>query len=153
MIVSVGEERYIIPTLSVRESFRPRPEMISTVHERGEMVNVRGRLCPLLRLYQYFDQPTKITNPAEAIVVVVESGDAARCLMVDELIGKQEVVIKSLGGTLKKNPSLAGGAVLGDGRVGLILNVDSLVRLNVASLVNHERIPTTATPAPATTTN
>jgi two-component system chemotaxis sensor kinase CheA len=150
MIVSVGEERYIIPTLSVRESFRPRPEMISTVHERGEMVNVRGRLCPLLRLYQYFDQPTKITNPADAIVVVVESGDQARCLMVDELIGKQEVVIKSLGGTLKKNPSLAGGAVLGDGRVGLILNVDSLVRLNVASLVNHERIP--VSPA-ATTTN
>ena len=149
MIVSVGEERYIIPTLSVRESFRPRPEMISTVHERGEMVNVRGRLCPLLRLYQYFDQPTKITNPADAIVVVVESGDQARCLMVDELIGKQEVVIKSLGGTLKKNPSLAGGAVLGDGRVGLILNVDSLVRLNVASLVNHERIP--VSPSPTTT--
>jgi len=146
MIVSVGDERYIIPTLSVRESFRPRPEMISTVHERGEMVNVRGRLCPLLRLYQYFDQPTKITNPADAIVVVVESGDQARCLMVDELIGKQEVVIKSLGGTLKKNPSLAGGAVLGDGRVGLILNVDSLVRLNVASLVNHDRIPTNSSP-------
>ncbi len=102
MIVSVGGERYIIPTLSVRESFRPRAEMISTVHERGEMVNVRGRLCPLLRLYQYFDQQTKITNPADGIVVVVESGEQTRCLMVDELIGKQEVVIKSLGGTLKK---------------------------------------------------
>ena len=129
MIVSVGGERYIIPTLSVRESFRPKAEMLSTVHERGEMVNVRGRLCPLLRLYQYFDQETKVTNPAEAIVVVVESGEQTRCLMVDELIGKQEVVIKSLGGALKKNAALAGGAVMGDGRVGLILNVDSLVKL------------------------
>ena len=136
MIVSVGTERYIIPTLTVRESFRPRPEMISTLHERGEMVNVRGKLCPLLRLYQYFDQPTKVTSPTEGIVVVVESGDQTRCLMVDELIGKQEVVIKSLGGALKKNPSLAGGAVLGDGRVGLILNVDSLVKLSNAIPIN-----------------
>jgi two-component system chemotaxis sensor kinase CheA len=129
MIVSVGGERYIIPTLSVRESFRPKPEMISTVHERGEMVNVRGRLSPMLRLYQFFHQTPKVTNPAEGIVVVVESGAQTRCLLVDELIGKQEVVIKSLGGALKKNAALAGGAVLGDGRVGLILNVDALVKL------------------------
>lgn len=130
MIVRVGSERYIIPTLSVRESFRPKPEMMSTVHERGEMVNVRGRLCPLLRLYQYFDQPPKISNPTEGIVVVVESGQQTRCLLVDELIGKQEVVIKSLGGAMKRNAAIAGGAVLGDGRVGLILNVDALVKLS-----------------------
>jgi two-component system chemotaxis sensor kinase CheA len=133
MIVSVGGERYIIPTLSVRESFRPKPEMISTVHERGEMVNVRGKLCPLLRLYQYFHQPTKITAPCAGIVVVVESGSQARCLMVDELLGKQEVVIKSLGGALRKNPAIAGGAVLGDGRVGLILNVDALVKFETSA--------------------
>ncbi len=130
MIVSVGGERFIIPTLSVRESFRPKPETISTVHERGEMVNVRGRLSPLLRLHQYFDQPPKVTDPAQGIIIVVESGAQTRCLMVDELLGKQEVVIKSLGGALKKNAALAGGAVLGDGRVGLILNVDALVKLS-----------------------
>lgn len=129
MIVSIGGERYIIPTLSVRESFRPKADMISSIHERGEMVNVRGRLSPLLRLYQYLEQAPKVTDPAEAIIVVVESGQQTRCLMVDELIGKQEVVIKSLGGALKRNNALAGGAVLGDGRVGLILNVDALVRL------------------------
>ncbi len=66
--------------------------------------------------------------------MVVESGQQTRCLMVDELIGKQEVVIKSLGDALKKNKALAGGAVLGDGRVGLILDVDSLVRLNTHSM-------------------
>jgi two-component system, chemotaxis family, sensor kinase CheA len=136
MIVSIGSERYIIPTLSVRESFRPKPEMISTVQERGEMVNVRGRLSPLLRLHQYFNQQSTVTNPAEGIVVVVESGQDTRCLMVDELLGKQEVVIKSLGGALKKNAALAGGAVLGDGRVGLILNVDSLVKLSAPTTVS-----------------
>ncbi|MEI6712934.1 MAG: chemotaxis protein CheA [Verrucomicrobiota bacterium] len=133
MIVSVGGERYIIPTLSVRESFRPRAEMISSVHERGEMVNVRGRLSPLLRLYHYLEQEPKVTDPAEAIIVVVESGSQTRCLMVDELLGKQEVVIKSLGGAMKKSNALAGGAVLGDGRVGLILNVDALVKLSGTS--------------------
>ena len=130
MIVSSGGERYIIPTLSVRESFRPKPEMISTVRERGEMVNVRGRLSPLLRLAAYFNRPSKVTEPSDGIVVVVESGQQIRCLLVDELIGKQEVVIKSLGGALKKNAALAGGAVLGDGRIGLILNVDALVKLS-----------------------
>ena len=149
MIVSVGGQRYIIPTLSVRESFRPKPEMISSVHERGEMVNVRGRLSPLLRLYQYLEQAPKVTDPAEAIIVVVESGQQTRCLMVDELLGKQEVVIKSLGGALKKNHALAGGAVLGDGRVGLILNVDALVKLSgnsgPASQANLGHVPQSET--------
>jgi two-component system chemotaxis sensor kinase CheA len=129
MIVRVGTQRFILPTLSVRESFRPSAHMISTIHESAEMVNVRGNLCPLLRLHQYFNCASGITDPTQAILVVVESGAKTRCLMVDELIGKQEVVIKSLGETFKANRALAGGAVLWDGRVGLILDVDSLVQL------------------------
>ena len=157
MIVSVGGERYIIPTLSVRESFRPKPEMLTSVNGCGEMVNVRGRLCPLLRLYAYFGQPPKITNPAEGIVIVVESGARTRCLLVDELIGKQEVVIKSLGSSLQQNAALAGGAVLGDGRVALILNVDALVKLPAPATVPGngkphrapgEAVPAAALPAP-----
>lgn len=128
LIVSVGDERYIIPTLAVRESFRPRPEMLATVQGRGEMINVRGRLTPLVRLHALFQQPTRCIHPTEGIVVVVESGPQTRCLLVDALLGKQEVVIKSLGTTVRENPALAGGAVLGDGRVGLILNVDALVK-------------------------
>ncbi|TXT46337.1 MAG: two-component system chemotaxis family sensor kinase CheA [Limisphaerales bacterium] len=133
LIVGVGSERYIIPTLSVRESFRPRPEMISTVYEQGEMIQTRGRLTPLLRLRRYFGEAQTGSECGVGVVVVVESGSQARCLLVDELIGKQEVVIKSLGVTLRENPALAGGAVLGDGRVGLILNVDTLVKLDRAS--------------------
>ncbi|HAB19825.1 MAG TPA: chemotaxis protein CheA [Verrucomicrobiales bacterium] len=127
MLVGVGDDRYIIPTLSVRESFRPRPGMVSTVHERGEVVSVRGRLTPLLRLGQHLGTPGRAAEPEEGIIVVVESGDAARGLLVDELIGKQEVVIKNLGETFKRQNLLAGAAILGDGRVGLILDVDTLV--------------------------
>ena len=127
MLVGVGDDRYIIPTLSVRESFRPRPGMVSTVHERGEVVSVRGRLTPLLRLGQHLGTPCRAVDPTEGIIVVVESGDAARGLLVDELLGKQEVVIKNLGETFRRQNLLAGAAILGDGRVGLILDVDTLV--------------------------
>jgi two-component system chemotaxis sensor kinase CheA len=129
MIIAVGHHRYIIPTLSVRESFRPTKEMISTVHGRGEMVNVRGRINPLVRLHEVFGLTEAKTDPSDAIIIVVESGSDTRCLMVDDLLGKQEVVIKSLGDTFKTNKALAGAAILGDGRVGLILDVDALVRL------------------------
>lgn len=133
MLVGVGEDRYIIPTLSVRESFRPRPGMVSTVHERGEVVSVRGKLTPLLRLGQHLGTPGRVVDPTEGIVVVVESGDAARGLLVDELLGKQEVVIKNLGETFRKQNLLAGAAILGDGRVGLILDVDTLVHCQGAN--------------------
>lgn len=132
LVVSVGGERFILPTLSVRESFRPTADMISTLHERGEMVNVRGRLSPLLRLYDYFDVKPEAEDPTQSIVVVVESDGAERCVQVDRLLGKQEVVIKSLGDSFKSNRSFAGGAILGDGRVGLILDVNSLVNLKNA---------------------
>ena len=128
LLVGVGNDRYIIPTLSIRESFKPRPGMVSAIHEQGEVVSVRGRQTPLLRLGRYLGTPSKAVNPEDGIVVVVESGDSARGLLVDELIGKQEVVIKSLGGVFARQNILAGGAVLGDGWVGLILDVDTLVK-------------------------
>lgn len=131
LLVGVGDERYVIPTLSVRESFRPRPGMVSTVQERGEVVSVRGRLTPLLRLGNFLGMPARAVEPVDGIVVVVESGDAARAVLVDELIGKQEVVIKSLGTTFRNHSLLAGAAILGDGRVGLILDADTLVRIRV----------------------
>jgi two-component system chemotaxis sensor kinase CheA len=138
MLVGVGDDRYIIPTLSVRESFRPRPGMVSTVHERGEVVSVRGRLTPLLRLGQHLGTPCRAVDPTEGIIVVVESGDAARGLLVDELLGKQEVVIKTLGETFRKQNLLAGAAILGDGRVGLILDVDTLVKCQSNGTKSHD---------------
>ena len=129
LIVGIGTDRYIIPTLAIRESFRPRAGTIYTVQQRQEVVNVRGKQTPILRLGNHLGRPVRAVNPEEGIIIVVESGDAARGILVDELIGKQEVVIKSLGKTFEHQNLLAGSAVLGDGWVGLILDVDTLVRL------------------------
>ena len=131
-IVKVGAERYILPTLSVRESFRPQPGMVSRVQNRAEVVNVRGRIIPLLRLNDLFGISSSSREATDGIVVVVEAGADLRCLLVDGLLHKQEVVIKNLNDMLvRKNKLLAGAAILGDGLVGLILDVNALVHLEM----------------------
>jgi two-component system chemotaxis sensor kinase CheA len=145
-IVKVGEERYIIPTLAVRESFRPQPGMVTEIQNKAEVVNVRGRIIPLLRLNQTFGLTQTRSDVTEGIVVVVEAGKDSRCLLVDGLLHKQEVVIKNLNDMLVyKNHLLAGAAILGDGRVGLILDVNALVHLEAQSLVGHPQALTAGT--------
>jgi two-component system chemotaxis sensor kinase CheA len=129
LLVAVGDQRYVIPTLSVVESFRPRVDEVSVVHGRGELVTVRGRQVPLLRLGPHLGIPGTVTDPTRGIVVVVESGSDSRCLLVDDLLGRQEVVIKSLGEMFPPRAGFAGAAILADGRVGLILDTNALVRL------------------------
>jgi len=96
------------------------------------MVSVRGQLSPLVRLYEQFGLQPDSTDPTQSIIIMVETGHQHRCLLVDRLIGKQEVVIKGLGNTFKQSRGLAGAAILGDGRVGLILDVNGLVSANQA---------------------
>lgn len=128
LVVRVGTEQYIIPSVSVRESFRPEPGMVTCVQGHGEVVNVRGRLIPLLRLHERFRINPDSTDPMECIGVVIQVGANSRCLLVDALVTQQEVVIKNLNDLMAhKNRFLAGAAILGDGRVGLILDVNSLV--------------------------
>jgi two-component system chemotaxis sensor kinase CheA len=129
LLVAVGDQRYVIPTLSVVESFRPEPGRVSVVHGRGELVEVRGRQVPLLRLGPHLGVADAVTDPTGGIVVVVESGSDSRCLLVDDLLGRQEVVIKSLGDMFPPRAGFAGAAILGDGRVGLILDTTALVRI------------------------
>ncbi len=133
MIVGVGQQRYILPTLAVRESFRPTVEMMSSL-QGSEIVNVRGRLLPLIRLGSLFGIEARAKSPTEGIIIVVECDRESRCVLVDDLLGKQEVVIKSLGATFKQSVALAGAAILGDGRVGLILDVEGLVGSRKSSL-------------------
>jgi two-component system chemotaxis sensor kinase CheA len=129
LLVAVGDQRFVIPALAVRESFRPLPGAVTTVQGRGEHGTVRNRLVPLLRLGRHFGIEGACDVPGDGIVVVAEAGQETRCLLVDSLIGKQEVVIKSLGETFPPGRGFAGAAILGDGRVGLILDTTALVRM------------------------
>jgi two-component system chemotaxis sensor kinase CheA len=126
LVVTIGGDRYIVPLFSVTEMFRPSPDVVFTVQGREEMVLVRERLLPILRLHRRFGLKPRTEDPCQALLIVAESESKRFCLMVDDMIGKQEVVIKSLGEGLGKVPGIAGGAILGDGRVGLILDVGGL---------------------------
>ncbi|MCU1238442.1 MAG: CheA signal transduction histidine kinase [Candidatus Solibacter sp.] len=128
LVVSVGVERYIVPLFAVREMFRPTSETIWTVQQRAEMALVRGMLLPVVRLYRVFGVEPAHEDPCRGVLVVAEVDGHQFCLLVDALIGKQEVVIKSLGDTFKNVSGVAGGAILGDGRVGLILDLDRLAK-------------------------
>jgi two-component system chemotaxis sensor kinase CheA len=126
LVVGVGGQRYIVPIFAVREMLKPPEESISTLQGRQEMALVRGSLLPLVRLHQRFGVKPTYENPWDSLLIVSESGGRHFCLMVDELIGKQEVVIKSLGESMANIAGVAGGAILGDGRVGLILDLEGL---------------------------
>ena len=130
IIVRIGQERYIIPTVTIRETFRPLQTDVSTIQNRGEVINVRNLLLPLVRLYGLLGVAPQRQDPWEALVVVVENEGQQRCLMVDDLVGKQEVVIKTLGEKFKDIKGVAGGAIMGDGRVGLILDINGIFELH-----------------------
>lgn len=123
MVVRVGDERYVIPALVIRESFKPTKEQYSTVEGKGEIILSRGKIIHLVRLDRIFDIKNNSGDPWESLIVTVEHDGQQMCLLIDELLGKEEVVIKSLGETFKDSKGIAGGAIMGDGRVGLILDM------------------------------
>jgi two-component system chemotaxis sensor kinase CheA len=126
LVVATGSERYILPLASVKELFRPVAGQVSTIEGRAEVVSVRDRLVPVVRLYERFRIDPRTKDPMSAVFVMAETEGACFCIMVDDLIGKQEVVIKSLGSSLRNIAGIAGGAILGDGHVGLILDLQTL---------------------------
>jgi two-component system chemotaxis sensor kinase CheA len=126
LVVGVGEQRFIVPIFVIHEIFQPRAETIFTVEGRKEMMLIRGNLLPVVRLHERFSVKPRSTELTECVVVVAEAHGKRFCLVVDELIGKHEVVIKNLGTMFKDLPGVAGGAILGDGRVGLIVDMDGV---------------------------
>lgn len=127
LIARVGNERFIVPISSVLESIRPQKNHVSTVQGRGEIIEVRGAHLPLMRISEFANVTSSVTEPWNAIVMIVECGGERIGMMVDELLGQQQVVIKSLGERFKGLRGFSGGAVLGDGRVGLILDVPEVL--------------------------
>lgn len=129
MIVKVGSDRYIFPLLSIIESFKPTDQMVSSIHGTGESIPFRNHMLPFFRLYRLFGIPGAKTRPSEGLVVVLEDAGRQIALMVDELLGQNQTVIKTLGSGIKNVDGIAGASIMPDGNPGLIVDVNGLFRL------------------------
>jgi two-component system chemotaxis sensor kinase CheA len=129
-LVRVGRQRYVLPLVSIVESIRPARSDVRSVAGEGEVVMVRREPLPLLRLHQLFDVMTDVLEPAGGLVAIVEHDSRRFALMVDELLGQQQVVIKNLQANFHRVEGAMGATILGDGRVTLILDIAGLVGLS-----------------------
>ena len=130
MLISSGGNRYIIPLLSIRESLRPDLSQIFSTPDGQEVIKLREELIPIVKLDEIFSRVKNTRNLGDGILMIVEGeyGDVV-ALFADELLGQQETVIKGLSGWLKKSRGVSGCTILGDGEVGLILDIGSIVAL------------------------
>jgi two-component system chemotaxis sensor kinase CheA len=128
MLVKVGEEVYILPLSFVAESLQPAAGDVKEVAGRGRVVKVRGEYLPIIALHRVFDIAARCTEPSEGILVILESEGMKAALLLDELLGQQQVVVKNLESNYRKVPGISGATILGDGGVSLILDVAMLVR-------------------------
>jgi two-component system chemotaxis sensor kinase CheA len=129
MVVKVGGDRYIFPVLSVVESLRPGPGMVTSLIGKGEMLTLRNRQVPLFRLGKLFGTQDAVSDATQALVVIVEHEGRHIGLLVDDLVGMQQTVIKSLGSGITYNTGFSGGAIMADGRVGLIVDVSGVIKI------------------------
>jgi two-component system chemotaxis sensor kinase CheA len=127
MVIRCGHERYIVPTLNIVESLKPTTDMLFCIAGKREHILVRGHSLPLIRLGLVLDLDDSEPDPTNGLVIIVESMHQQVAFLVDEVIMKHQVVIKTLGSELDVGQLFAGAAILSNGRVGLILNIDSLV--------------------------
>jgi two-component system chemotaxis sensor kinase CheA len=137
MVVSVGSETYIIPLEFVAEAIQPQAGDIKSVAKLASLIAVRGEHLPLIRLEEVvqLQRPPAPSGEGRAegqLCLVVEVDNRRAALLVDSLIGQQQLVVKSLETNLHAVPGIAGATILGDGRVALILDVNSIVRTNAA---------------------
>jgi two-component system chemotaxis sensor kinase CheA len=128
MSVGVGEEVYILPLASVVESFQVTPDTIKTIGGSGRVVQVRDEYMPVIELERVFDVPRFDFERVASIMVVVEAEGGRVALLVDELLGQQQVVVKNLEANYRRVQDVSGATIMGDGRVALILDVGSLIR-------------------------
>jgi len=129
LVVKVGNERYIIPINSILGIVKPTLKQFTSVQNRGEMVMIRGRLIHMVRLYKLFGLIPKTEEPTGSLLVLVEEGSKKCCLLIDELLGHQQIVIKSFDKALGTVKGISGGAIMGDGKVSLVLDIPGLIEL------------------------
>jgi two-component system, chemotaxis family, sensor kinase CheA len=129
MTVRIGRETYIVPLLSILESIQPKREAVKTIVGKGELINVRGTYLPMVRLYEIFSLQPEHTDPIKSILLILETEGERVAVMVDEILGQQQVVIKSMEQNFRKVEGIAGATILGDGTVGFILDVRGLLEI------------------------
>lgn len=129
MVFSAGAERYIVPTLNVVRLIRPDPDDYATVLDQSEMLRFDEDIIPLIRLHEIFGIENARKEMDEGVVLVAENEGRRIGLLADDLIGQQQIVIKNLGDQVQNTDGLAGGAIMSDGNVALILDVAGLVKV------------------------
>jgi len=129
LAMRLGNDVYVLPLLSVVESLRPEPKHIVHIAERGELVMVRGEPLPLIYTHRLFNVTSEPTNPCDGLVVIVEHQGRKYGIVVDELIGQLQVVMKSLEANYERVDGVSGATILGDGRIAMIVDIAGLVRL------------------------
>lgn len=126
--VAVGDEKFIIPLNSIIESLQPTSESLNTISGKN-VVQVRGDYIPIIPLYELFNMQARVTEPSKGILVLVDVEGEKAALLVDALLDEHQVVIKSIETNYRKVDGTAGATILGDGRVALILDVNSLLQM------------------------
>jgi two-component system, chemotaxis family, sensor kinase CheA len=134
MSVGVGGQTFILPLGSIVESLQITDEELKTVSGDGRVLRVRGEYLPLVALHEVFSITEAVTEPKKGIAVIVEAEGKKTALLVDELLGQHQVVIKSLESNFRKVPGMSGATIMGDGKVALILDVIALSSHRVAGL-------------------
>ena len=129
MVVRVGSQRYILPIANIQKAVRPVDADIHTVNQRAEMLDFRGELLPVFRLHRLFDITDAQTELTLGLLVVIGEGQQRCALFVDDLLSQTQVVTKLLGKGINKVQGVAGGAIMSDGTVGLILDTAGIVNM------------------------
>lgn len=129
MVIRIGNSQFALPILSVVESFKVSIHNITTTMDGLEVVKVRHEVIPVIRLHEIFNKEPDSEQLEEGIMITIESRNKKVCLFADEIIGQQQAVVKSLTDYIGKVPGIMGCMVLGDGGIGLILDIESLILL------------------------
>lgn len=150
MVIGLGKARFVIPTLNIVRLVEPDEAHISTIFEDGEMLMVADEPIPVLRMEKLFNLEPSL---AERRLAVVAEADGMRvALLIDELLGQQQAVIKNLGQGLGNVPGVSGCAIMPDGRVGLVLDISGLLDLARQAAPNPENHPMNQLPIDAAAT-
>lgn len=130
MSVRVGNEIYILPLSYVVESLQPSTKEIKEISGHGSVVKIRGTYLPVLRLHRIFDIVPTFSDPSQGVLVILESDGRRLALLVDELVGQQQVVVKNLESNYRRVAGISGATILGDGGVSLIIDVAALIQMS-----------------------